>query len=408
MKALYNLSIYVFLAAIKITALFGKTKAKKWISGRRGWENKLRQQIPDDRSVIWFQAASMGEFEQARPLIEKMKESKPDSFILLSFFSPSGYEEKKDYEYADFVCYLPLDTTKNAAKFVEIAKPKLAIFVKYEFWFNLLRKLHNAKIKTILISGIFRPNQLFFSFFGGWFKNQLKAFDHFYLQDHQSEELLQNIGYSNCSVVGDTRFDQVSKIRESSFKSSRILSFCEGQKVIIFGSAWKKEEEFAIKVSAEMEGWKLIIAPHEINSIAVRKLKKSFHKKTVLWSETEEDKSLKEYDVLIIDQIGMLSKLYRFAKISFIGGGFGKGIHNVLEPAVYGSPVIFGPNYHFFEEAKELVRLEGAFSVRDYSSFIKVLQILSNKTKWKDASHAASEYVLKNTKATEKIFHRLI
>jgi len=404
MRIFYTLSIQLYFLAISLTALFGKKKAKQWLNGRQKWQEKLEGVILTDKSVAWFHAASLGEFEQARSLIEKVKKEQPHYFILLTFFSPSGYEVRKDYSKADFVCYLPLDTIKNAKKFLKIVQPKIAVFVKYEFWFNLLKVLNKQEINTILISGIFRENQHFFKAYGGWFRKHLKAFNHFYVQNEISQQLLEGIGHTNVSVVGDTRFDRVVSLAEEKYEDQRFESFSENNKVIVFGSSWSTENEVAIELSKLGGEEKIIIAPHEINASKIEKLKQALDGQVSLFSETKEDQDLSGFKVLIIDQIGLLSKIYRFASIAVIGGGFGAGIHNTLEAAVYGCSVLFGPNYQKFQEAQDLLKKGGAYSAKDKTELLEqIQQLLNDDEKNEHVAKLAQDYVKGNAGATTKI-----
>jgi len=403
MRNFYQAFIHLFIWGFKLAALFGHAKAKKILEGQQNWFERLKKVIPENRKIIWFHAASLGEFEQARPLIETYKNQGKDYFILLSFFSPSGYEVRKNYASADHVFYLPLDTQKNAAKLASLAKFELVVFVKYEFWFNHLKALKENGIKTVLISAIFRKNQLFFKWYGGWFRKQLEAFHHFFVQDQRSVKLLQKIGIRHCSQVGDSRFDQVLAIRKQAFHSSEIESFCSNEKVLIFGSSWEKEEEFAIRLSREKLDWKIIIAPHEIQTSKVNRMLTKSALKSIKWSAVNKKQDLSSYRFLVIDEIGMLSKLYRFATLAFIGGGFGKGIHNLAEAAVYGTAVIFGPKYGNFKEAKDLIECGGGFSVNNYSQFLVKLQELSHEKNRLQASINAKKYIESKSGASEKI-----
>lgn len=405
MSTLYSLSIYIYTLLIKIASL-KSDKAKMWIEGRADFPQSLKQRIKTDKPVIWIHCASLGEFEQARPLIEKLK-IQNKSFILLSFFSPSGFEMRKNYSHADHICYLPADTRSNAKQFIEIVKPEIAIFIKYEFWFNYLRELKSNQIKTYLVSGIFRPKQHFFKFYGKWFRKQLNAFTYFFLQNKESEELLNSISYTNSIVTGDTRFDQVYSLTQEEFNNEAITSFCKDEQVIIAGSSWEKEHEFIVKLVHEGETKsKFIIAPHEIKPNKILTLKKKLSNSCVLLSEIDQGSDISQFQILIIDQIGMLSKLYRYAYLSIIGGGFGAGIHNTLEAATYGSPIIFGPNYHKFQEAKDLIELGTAHS---FSNFIEFKELITFYTRDLDSRKTASlkslDYVKSQLGSTEKILN---
>ena len=408
MRALYTLSVRFYALLIEIAALFKTKKAQQWKKGRRNWKKELALNIKKEQPIIWVHAASLGEFEQARPLIEKIKKEKSNYFIVLTFFSPSGFEIRKNYKHADYVCYLPLDTPSNAKKFIQLIDPELTVIVKYEYWFNYLKELQRKGKKTVLISGIFRPSQHFFQWYGAWFRKQLSVFNTFFLQNAASEKLLHSIGYQNTVVTGDTRFDRVYQLAQDHFENKNIEQFCSKQKTLIFGSSWEKENEFSRKITKDIPSLKLIIAPHEIEKPKMLELKSSFKKKAILWSEINGSNSLSDYDVLIIDQIGMLSKIYRYATIAIIGGGFGAGIHNVLEAAVYGCPVIFGPRYKKFLEAIDLIEMKGAFSIKDYNSFKNCIQkLLSDQALYKNTSAAAENYVSRNAGASQQIYKLL-
>lgn len=398
--------LYYF--GIFLAALFGKDKAKKWLNGRKKWAKKLTKIDFQNRELIWFHVASLGEFEQARPIIESLKKNAPDKFILLSFFSPSGYEIRKNYKFADHVCYLPLDTKKNAIQFLQIINPKVIVFIKYEFWFNYLDAIYQIKTKCYLVSGIFRTEQHFFKAYGTWFKKHLRAFDHFYLQNKESKELLSKIGFDNSTINGDSRLDQVISISKEHFNDFRFESFSKNSKIIAFGSSWERENILAQKLHKTQNGLKLIIAPHEIIPTQINSLKNKFSNCTVL-SETKHNQNLSSTEVLIVDQIGLLSKLYRFADFAVIGGGFGAGIHNTLEAVVYGCPVIFGPNFKKFQEASDLIKTQAAFSVKTDIDFLKVTdKLLQNNTFYQKSKINALEYVNTNSGASQVVINKLL
>ena len=403
MGLLYTFSIFLFQLGIKIAALFNP-KAKQAIEGRKRLFKKLEKDFQQPAQTIWIHCASLGEFEQARPLIEMIKSQKADKKILLTFFSPSGYNAQKNYELADVVSYLPMDFPKNARRFLEIVQPDAAIFVKYEFWFNFLKALRKRKIPSYLVSGIFWPHQHFFKYYGQWFAGQLSVYKHFFVQNNLSASLLQAIGYKNVTISGDSRFDRVIKLSKETFTSNRLRSFCAKHKAIIFGSSWSKEEKMAAAAAKQFPTEKIIIAPHEIKAGNIQELKASFSN-AILWSETSEQTDLSTYQVLIIDQIGLLSKVYRFGKIAIIGGGFGAGIHNTLEAAVYGCPLLFGPNYQRFQEAHDLIACGAAKVIHDEAGFLEQLNLwIADEEKRTQASEAAKVYVKKNAGATRTIF----
>jgi 3-deoxy-D-manno-octulosonic-acid transferase len=407
MQFLYNLSIYLYLFAIKIASLFN-AKAKLWSSGRSENFDKIKSAINNQQSLlIWFHCASLGEFEQARPLIEKYKTQNPTHKILLTFFSPSGYEIRKNYAFADYIFYLPIDTSANAKKFIELIKPKLVFFVKYEFWFNYLNELKRKNIPVYLVSGIFRENHYFFKWYSAWFRKQLNCFTHFYLQDEKSVELINAIGYINATVTGDTRFDRVADIAKNVKSFPLIEQFKQEKKVLICGSTWKEDEKIISDCSLHIADYKLIIAPHEIDDTRINSIIQLFSNSTIVRYSQANPENVKTADILIIDNIGMLSSLYQYGTIAYIGGGFGKGIHNILEAATFGLPVIFGSNYYKFNEAKELIHLGGAFSISNNEDFEATVKLLGDKMVLQTASHIAKYYVQSRVGATDKILNSI-
>jgi 3-deoxy-D-manno-octulosonic-acid transferase len=360
MRVLYSSFIQLLALGFKLAALFGNPKAKQWVNGRRQLFKRLSTEIPGDKDVIWFHCASLGEFEQSRSLLERIAQENRH-FILLTFFSPSGYESKKDYKYADLVSYMPLDSRANARKFIEIIDPSISFFAKYEFWFNHLYELRKRELKHYLISGIFRPKQQFFRFYGKWFREHLRAFTHLFLQDQASVDLLRSFGISNCSLSGDGRFDRVWEIAQEAAAISEVEKFVDKKKCVVFGSSWEKEDQLAFQLAERDPELKIILAPHEFHAEALRKLEQDHPGVKVNYYSTLKKDSYKS-QILVIDRMGLLSRIYRYGDVAVVGGGFGKGIHNILEAAVYGLPVMFGPNYHFFNEARELIS-EGAAKV---------------------------------------------
>lgn len=414
MQFTYNFFIHLYTIAIHGASLFSP-KARLWVKGRKNIFQKLEADFKNRKNqdpLVWVHCASLGEFEQGRPLIEKIRKEKKNVKIILTFFSPSGYEIRKNYKEADYIYYLPTDTTANARKFISIVKPTISIFVKYEFWFNYLNELKTQQIPTYLVSGIFRENQHFFKSYGTWFRQRLSAFTHFYLQNEASEKLLKSIAYNNTSVAGDTRFDRVVEITKTAKEIALVKQFISDEKVIIAGSTWDKDIDLLTRVQLRKSGYKLIIAPHEISETSIRSTILKFGspfalgKKVICYSQANEN-TIAAADVLIIDNIGMLSSLYQYGTIAFIGGGFGKGIHNILEAATFALPVIFGPNYHKFNEAKELIQKGGAFSVSSTEELQKTIALLNDSDIVRMASFAAKNYVESQTGATDKIFSTL-
>jgi 3-deoxy-D-manno-octulosonic-acid transferase len=409
MYFLYNILVYIVDVLLKIIALFSK-KIKLFVEGRKAIFQKLENTISKDNKVIWFHCASLGEFEQGRPILEKLKEQYPNYKFVLTFFSPSGYEVRKNYEMADVVCYLPLDTTNNAKKFLAIVKPKLAIFVKYEFWPNMLRELKRQEIKTILVSGIFRENQLFFKWYGSWIRKSLNAFEHFFVQDKTSQELLKKIGLKNSTISGDTRFDRVYEITKQDNQLNFIDEFRDGYYTLVAGSTWKEDEKLLVDYinNKASEKEKFIIAPHNINSKDIEELKNSISKKVVLFSKKGNYK-LNEFQVFIIDTIGILTKIYNYADVAYVGGGYTKsGVHNLLEPAVFGVPIIIGPNYIKFNEAIELVNKKACFVVNNSQKLSTLLkEFFQHKQHREEVGSRAHNYVGGKKGATTRILNYL-
>jgi len=409
MSFIYNILVLVAGLALRIIALFNK-KIKLFVDGRKETFSKLENSILKNDKVIWFHCASLGEFEQGRPIFEKLKQKHPNYKFVLTFFSPSGYEVRKNYDVADVVCYLPLDTKSNAKEFLDIVHPKLVVFVKYEFWPNILNELNTKGIKTILISGIFRESQSFFKWYGGWMRKSLKAFQHFFVQDKNSENLLQKINFKNVTVSGDTRFDRVYEITKQDNQLDFVEKFKQDKYTIVAGSSWKDDEGLLVEYinNSATENEKFIIAPHNINSEAIQLLKKSIIKKTILYSE-KEGENLAEYQVLIIDTIGILTKIYSYADIAYVGGGYTKsGVHNVLEPATFGIPIVIGPNYFKFNEAIELIKEEACFSVDNSQKLSVLLKMFFNEKQNRiTAGDKSLNYVVGKTGATNKILNYL-
>jgi len=379
-------------------------KARLWVQGRKGVFEQMRSQIDPGSEIIWFHCSSLGEFEQGRPVMEKIREMLPGKKILLTFFSPSGYEIRKNYPGADYIFYLPPDTGRNASKFLELVKPQYAFFVKYEFWHHYLSQLKKATIKTYLISGIFRSEQVFFKSYGRWFCKILSSFTHIFVQDNESESLIKSIGFTNVTVCGDTRFDRVFSIAGKAADLPAVKTFCSGKLTFIAGSTWPPDEEIIVRFINENKlPLRFILAPHEIHENSIRQLLDSIKIKTVRYSSIGDSAS-DDADVLVIDTIGILSSVYKYGKIAYIGGGFGRGIHNILEAATFGLPVIFGPNFKKFREANELVRLNGAYSIEDYDGFNRTIHaLLTDQKMFSNASENARNYVFSNLGATDAI-----
>ena len=370
----------------------------------------LREKIDRNAKYIWFHASSLGEFEQGRPMIEKIKAEHPEYKILLTFFSPSGYEVRKNYNGADVICYLPFDTPYRVKKFLNLANPSIAVFIKYEFWGNYLQELKHRNIPVYIISSIFRRDQLFFQWFGYPYRKMLYCFTHLFVQDDRSAALLKEFGITNVTVTGDTRFDRVLDVRNQARELSPVEHFvCEGGKekrlTLVAGSSWPQDEEILIPYFNEHPEMKLIIAPHEIHREHLMYIESLLKRPSVRLSDVFHDQSLAEgKDCLIVDSFGLLSSIYRYGTIAYIGGGFGAGIHNTLEAAVYGIPVLFGPKYHKFKEAKDLIKVGGGFSVSDKQSFCeKMDELLTYHEVLDAAGESAGQFVNGNAGATDKI-----
>jgi 3-deoxy-D-manno-octulosonic-acid transferase len=402
MRILYNIGIVLLIWLARIASPFN-AKARLWINGRKDWFEILKQKISSQERYVWMHCASLGEFEQGRPVIEAIKKEKPHVKIVLTFFSPSGYEARKNYPMADIICYLPPDTPGNAEKFIRMVDPAVVIFVKYEFWHNYLTVLGKKKVPLYLISGIFSSDQLFFKWYGLFFRRMLDNFTWFFVQNQKSLELLGTIRLNNVTVAGDTRFDRVAEISGNAKYITQLEQFRGNERLLLAGSSWRQDEEIISEyISRFPYRMKWIFAPHEIDSGNIERLIKLIRVKCVRFSRFAANDA--DARVLIIDNIGMLSSAYRYAYIAVIGGGFGKGIHNILEPACWGIPVLFGPNYKKFHEAVELIKLGGAFSFKNYSSFEGIIErLLSDETIYKQSAGIAWKYVRENTGATDKI-----
>lgn len=409
MKFLYNLLIAFVKLLLPLLALMNR-KLLLFYKGRKDAFQLLKEGLSEKDEVFWIHAASLGEFEQGRPIIENYKIAHPATKIVLTFFSPSGYEVRKNYEYADVVCYLPLDSKRNAKRFLDLVHPKHAVFVKYEFWPNLLNELKSRGISTILISGIFREEQAFFKWYGKFMKKALTAFSYFFVQDQHSEELLNSIGFKNVKACGDTRFDRVLEITQQDNTLEFMDVFVEDKQVVVAGSTWKEDEELLVNYINAAAGaeQKFVIAPHNIIKSDIQNLKESINKKVVLFSEME-GKDLSKYDVFIADTIGILTKIYSYAHIAYVGGGYTKsGVHNVLEPASYGVPVLIGPNFRKFNEARELVAQGGCLVVDTQEKLSVTLQkFFRDKTSLIKVSAIAFQYVKSKTGATDQIINYL-
>jgi 3-deoxy-D-manno-octulosonic-acid transferase len=401
---LYNLGIRIYAAGISIASLWN-SKAKRWINGRKGIIDKMKQQFNENESYTWFHCASTGEFEQGRPLIAAYRKRWPDHKILLTFFSPSGFELRKNYAGADCVYYLPIDTASNAAQFIGLVKPRLAIFVKYEFWYHFLKELQQQQIPALLISATFRKEQLFFKWYGSPWRNVLHRFQHLFLQDTHSLQLLESISVHHTTVSGDTRFDRVTQIAQESAELHIIKDFKGTNKLFVAGSTWPEDEQLlSTLIHDPSNSWKWVIVPHEISKHHLEALRNKFKEQAVFYSLATKEE-LAHKSILIVDAVGLLSSIYRYADMAYIGGGFGKGIHNILEAAVFGIPVLFGPNYHKFNEAKDLLTLGAAASVHNGTTLTEYFLQFSRQPH--SFASVNRNYINQQKGATEKIMHYL-
>jgi len=403
MRLLYNIGIRFYYLVVLVVSVWN-SKAAKWIAGRRNWKRELARKFSEGDQVVWFHCASLGEFEQGRPVIEMVREQYPQYKILLTFFSPSGYEKRKDYAAADAVFYLPLDTRSNVKRFLDLVPVRKAIFIKYEFWYHFLHGLNNRRIPVYLASGHFKTSQPFFRWYGGWYRKFLKFFTHIFVQDQESEALLKSYGIEHASVAGDTRFDRVVAINSAGGEMEWMRRFAGEYPVVIAGSTWERDEEIIREVFEAMRGkarW--VIAPHEPSEQNIQRLK-SWFPEHVLFSAARGGRRRQDAEVLIVDTIGHLSSLYRYGSMAFIGGGYGRGIHNILEATAAGLPVMFGPNYQRFREAEELQN-DGAAYVAEHKedALIVIGEFLSNSELLKERSQIALNYTINRTGATKKI-----
>jgi 3-deoxy-D-manno-octulosonic-acid transferase len=407
MQILYNIGIFIYRCAVYLASFFDKKIAKMWVGQKAGLVI-LKEKMHEGDRYIWLHAASLGEFEQGRPLMERLKQQHPEYKILLTFFSPSGYEVRKDYPGADIVCYLPMDTLRNAKHFVRIVKPEIAVFIKYEFWANYLYYLKKYKVRTYVISTIFREKQIFFKWYGKWYRNLLKNFKMIFVQDERSRDLLQKYHINNVIISGDTRFDRVAEIAAQAKTVPCIENFVQGKKTIVAGSSWEKDEDLFVKYFNHSRDLKLIIAPHVTSKEHIDTICSKLKKPYILFSEASEE-NVQNVDCLIIDTIGFLSSVYRYGSVAYIGGGFGVGIHNVLEAAVYGLPTLFGPNYYKFREAWQLIHENAAFAIADYPTLQEKLNklLLYDDYFLKKIGENARQYVQQNMGATEVILNEI-
>jgi len=404
---LYNIAIQSYHLAIKIAALW-QPKAKAWVAGRADWRTHLSNtytEIPN--SIIWFHCASLGEFEQGRPLMELIKQQQTGQKIVLTFFSPSGYEIRKNYQGADYVYYLPLDTSKNAKEFLEIIQPKLAVFVKYEFWFHFLHTLQKQSIPIYLIGGLFRPQQYFFTWFGKSHLAILQHFTHIFVQNNDSKELLQQHGVTNVSIAGDPRIDRVVQIANSVDSFPIIEQFKNNKPLLVLGSTHPKDITIWTDFFKTNTYWQVLIAPHEVHETAIKQLQQALPQPTLCYTAIKKDSIIPKTTILIVNTIGMLNQLYQYADVVYIGGGFGEGIHNTLEPAVFGVPIVIGPTYEKFEEANTMVKNKGIEVVQKSTDIQPIMTTLQDLSVRKELGKINQQYLVDHKGGTEKVYGKI-
>ena len=409
MNFIYHLITHIAWFLLKPAALFS-SKLKLFVEGRTQTFDILQEFISKDDSVIWMHAASLGEFEQGLPIIEKLKSEFPNHKILITFFSPSGYEVKKNTPVADVVTYLPIDTKTNAKRFVQLANLKLAIFVKYEIWPNLLTELDARAIPTVLVSAIFKTRQIYFKPYGNLMRKSLERFTHIFVQDENSKTLLESIKITNTTISGDTRLDRVSEILERDNDNELVHYFKQDQICVVAGSTWPEDEHILVQaINSDQRSIKWVIAPHNIKEDQIDKLQKSITKKVIRYSQLAS-KQMHYYDVVIVDNIGLLTQIYSYADIAYVGGGFATGLHNTLEPAVFGIPVIIGPNFEGFKEAQDLVAKKGILVINNHHEFELLLKRFLDQTSRIDLSNTGAinaSYIAQNKGASVQIIHYL-
>lgn len=412
MVFLYDLGLLFYTLIIRIASLKNK-KAQKWLEGRKNLFEHIQNSVDSSKKHIWFHFASLGEFEQGRTVIEELIKLRPQSNLIITFFSPSGYEVRKNYPLAKHVFYLPLDTRQNAEQFIRLINPEVAVFTKYEYWYHYFKILKRNEIPLFMISTIFRPNQIFFKWYGGLHRKILGFVTHFFVQNLQSCALLKEIAVTNATVSGDTRFDRVYENATRPKRLELVEKFVTAREVLIGGSTWAEDEALLAELASENPSWKFIIAPHEIQQVKIESIENTFtstirYSRIAEFPEEQLGAEISDKQTLIIDNIGMLSSLYQYGKIAFIGGGFGAGIHNTLEAAAFGLPVVFGPKFQKFQEAKDLIQVGAGFTVASFGELNKVFTSFKDRKALAQSSLAARTYVNENTGATKLILERVI
>ena len=412
---MYNIIMYAIQLGVAIASLFNEKVRKMW-RGEREAFRILKEQVDPNAQYVWFHAASLGEFEQGRPIIERLRQEYSEYKILLTFYSPSGYEVRKNYQGADIICYMPIDTVTNARRFLRLVRPCMAFFIKYEFWYNFLHILKHRNVPTYSVSSIFRPNQVFFRWYGKNYGRVLRCFTKFFVQNEESKELLNSIGITEVEITGDTRFDRVLQIKEAAKELPVVEAFASGR-LFVAGSSWLPDEEIFIKYFNEHRDWKLIIAPHVIGEDHLQQIEKLLEgRKVIRYTEAAKTESqlstvncqLSTFEVLIIDCFGLLSSIYRYGQVAYVGGGFGVGIHNLPEAAVWDIPVFFGPNNERFQEAQELKQNGGGLEIHNYEEFAaRMDELTTDPASILKRGEAAGSYVKGNAGATEIILRQL-
>lgn len=403
MRFIYDLGIWFYGAILHLISPF-HTKAKLWVEGRKNILSHIEQTVEKGHKYIWFHFASLGEFEQGRSVLEALKKSFPHEKIVITFFSPSGFEIRKNTTLADYVFYLPQDTASNARRFIDIIQPKFVVFTKYEYWYHYFKELRKRDVRLLMISAIFREDQIFFRPYGGFFKGILRNVSYFFTQNSDSVHMLKWIGITNAGLAGDTRFDRVVELPIQHQAMPMVEVFVERHNVLVAGSTWTPDEELLSPLLSADTSWKLILAPHEIHASHLSDIKRLFPN-ALLYSQlaTYEQQQIRDAQILVIDNIGMLSALYYYADVAYIGGGFGVGIHNTLEAATYGIPVVFGPKYEKFKEAEDLVTIMAGFSISNQYELKTIFEELKDEGKRKEFGLAAKKYVQQNAGATQII-----
>ncbi len=403
MMCFYNMGLRLYGATVTALAPWHE-KARKWREGRKGLLKQMAEAIKPGERIAWIHASSLGEFEQGRPIIEALRKEYPEYKILLTFFSPSGYEIRKNYAGADYIFYLPLDTPGNARRFLKIVKPELAIFVKYEYWLNLLFELRRQQIRTFIISSIFRRNSIFFKWYGWRWRQALESFEVLFVQNEESKQLLSELGFDNAIVAGDTRFDRVAAIAQAAKRIELIERFKGGNRLLVAGSTWGPDEELLVELINENPTIKMVVAPHEMEQERIKKLLTTCKGRAIRYTQCDAATDLSQYQVLVLDTMGMLSSVYGYADWAYIGGGFGVGIHNTLEAATFGLPIAFGPNYHKFKEARDMITLGAACSIRSTEELKQWFAPLCNNEEERlRVARIAKDYTAKNQGATNLI-----